>query len=76
MSKISAVAQELDELENMMRRHDRWYDHSDDHRVFQKGRAEFQAITAVMTRLTAAGWGKEVAALKAQYFPQVTTPGV
>ena len=76
MSKINAVAQELDELENLMRRHDRWYDHSDDFRVFQKGRNELQAITGTMARLTAAGWGKEVDALKAQYFPQVNTTGV
>lgn len=76
MGKINAIAQELDELENLMARHDRWYDHSEDFRVYQKGRNEWQVISSAMARLTAIGWGTEVNALKAQYFPPENTQGV
>lgn len=76
MGKISAIAQELDELENLMARHDRWYQYSEDFRVFQKGRNEWQVISSAMARLSAIGWSKEVQALSDQYFPKEPTSGV
>lgn len=38
------VEQECDQLENMLRGHDWYYEHSDDARVYARGVAQYEAI--------------------------------
>jgi hypothetical protein len=60
----------LDELERLMQSHDWLYGYSDDHRVWQAGKAAEARLERICQELMDAGHEKEVRALWNRYCPQ------
>mgnify|MGYP001128767616 CR=1 FL=1 len=52
-------AELMDQLRIQLRSHDWFYEYSDDHSYYRRGRAERSAIHAVMRQLTELGAGDE-----------------
>lgn len=62
------VVEELNKLKDMLMKHDKYYDYSDDHSVWKKGNEEFNAIYALANQLKLAGYSTEVQELFAKYY--------
>ena len=60
----------LDSYEAMLRKHDWYYDYSDDHRAYRKGDDEYQQIRATHAKLIELGLEASAVALFRQYMPK------
>jgi hypothetical protein len=57
----------LSEFEEMLKTHDWFFDYSDDHRAWEKGRKEAFAIRVARTNLETEGFGVDADALFEKY---------
>lgn len=60
--------EELQTLEDMLLKHDKYYDYSDDHSVYKKGEQEYSAICRLSEQLKIAGYSEEVQELFKKYY--------
>lgn len=62
------IKDQLFALETMLKKHDKYYDYSDDHSVYTKGRKEWDNIQALSAQLKLAGYSEEVQELFNKYY--------
>lgn len=60
--------EQLIELESMLKKHDKYYDYSDDHSVYTKGRNEWNNISKLSQQLKVAGYTEEVQEIFKKYY--------
>lgn len=65
---MNDFTEQLLELESMLKKHDKYYDYSDDHSVYKKGEAEYNAICNLSSQLKIAGYTEEVQELFKKYY--------
>lgn len=62
------IQDKLQELEIMLKKHDKYFDYSDDHSVYVKGKAEWDDIKILSNCLKLAGYTPEVQELFTKYY--------
>lgn len=62
------ITEQLFELEVLLKKHDKYYDYSDDHSVWSKGNAEWKSIQSLSTQLKLAGYTEEVQELFEKFY--------
>ena len=65
---MNDFTEQLLELETMLKKHDKYYDYSDDHSVYTKGRNEWNNISKLSQQLKVAGYAEEVQELFKKYY--------
>lgn len=62
------IQEQLLELETMLKKHDKYFDYSDDHSVYTKGRNEWNNISKLSQQLKVAGYTEEVQEIFKKYY--------
>lgn len=65
---MNDFTEQLFELEVLLKKHDKYYDYSDDHSVWSKGNNEWKAIQKLSTELKIAGYAEEVQELFEKFY--------
>lgn len=65
---MNDFTEQLSQLESMLKKHDKYYDYSDDHSVYKKGQREYDAIRSLSNQLKIAGYTEEVQELFKKYY--------
>ena len=65
---MNDFTEQLFELEVLLKKHDKYYDYSDDHYVWSKGNDEWKAIQKLSTELKIAGYVEEVQELFEKFY--------
>ena len=65
---MNDFTQQLLELEMRLKYHDKYYDYSDDPRVWSKGNAEWKNIQSLSAQLKLAGYTEEVQELFNKFY--------
>ena len=65
---MNDFTEQLNALETMLKKHDKYYDYSDDPRVWSKGNAEWKNIQSLSTQLKLAGYTEEVQELFNKFY--------
>ncbi len=65
---MNDFTQQLFELEVLLKKHDKYYDFSDDHSVWRKGDEEWKDISNLSWQLKVAGYAEEVKELFDKYY--------
>lgn len=67
-TKVEDFQQQLLDLELQLKHHDKYYDYSDDSRVWAAGNAEWKSIQSLSNQLKLAGYSEEVQELFNKYY--------
>ena len=62
------IKEELKKLESMLKTHDKYYDFSEDERIYADGEREWVEISKISNDLKIAGYSEEVKALFDKYY--------
>lgn len=65
---MNDFTEQLSQLESMLKKHDKYYDYSEDYSVYKKGQAEYNAICNLSSQLKIAGYTEEVQELFKKYY--------
>ena len=65
---MNDITEQLSQLEVLLKKHDKYYDYSDDHSVWSKGDKEYRSIQSLSKQLKLAGYAEEVQELFNQYY--------
>lgn len=65
---MNDFTEQLFELEVLLKKHDKYYDYSDDHSVWRKGEKEWKEISNLSWQLKVAGYAEEVKELFDKYY--------
>lgn len=65
---MNDFTEQLSQLETMLKKHDKYYDYSDDHSVWRKGNQEWKEINALSQQLKLAGYTEEVQELFNKFY--------
>jgi hypothetical protein len=61
----------IQRLEELMKSHDWFYDYSDDHRIWERGRTQRAEIYSTADALRSMGYSSEVDRLFEEYVPKL-----
>lgn len=65
---MNDFTEQLQELEVLLKKHDKYYDYSDDHSVWLKGEREYKQINSLSKQLKLAGYAEEVQELITKFY--------
>lgn len=65
---MNDIQDQLSQLESMLKKHDKYYDYSDDHSVWLKGEKEYKQINSLSKQLKLAGYAEEVQELINKFY--------
>lgn len=65
---MNDFTEQLFELEVLLKKHDKYYDYSDDHSVWLKGEREYKQINSLSKQLKLAGYAEEVQELITKFY--------
>lgn len=65
---MNDIQEQLSQLESMLKKHDKYYDYSDDHSVWLKGKSQWDSICKLSDQLNTAGYEAEVQELFDKFY--------
>jgi len=65
---IAEIKEELNKLEILLKKHDKYFDYSDDYSVVKRGQKEWDDIQTLSTNLKLAGYAEEVQEIFKKYY--------